>query len=60
MNTYIAKIKNHRSIIYLASDSKDTIKWAIALKCDIYGEDSELVSIWNHNENKYIEIKEQE
>lgn len=39
MYTYIAKIKDHQSIIN-----------------EIYGEDSELVSIWNHDENKYVEL----
>lgn len=57
MKTYIAKIKNHQSIIYLANDdSKDAIEWAIALKREIYGEDSELVSIWNHDDNKPVEM----
>ena len=33
MKTYIAKIKGHQSIIYMANDDpKDAIEWAIALK----------------------------
>ena len=57
MDTYIAKIKNHQSIIYLATDAKDAIEWAIALKRGMYGDDSELVSIWNHDANEFIELK---
>lgn len=56
MKNYIAKIKNHQSIIFLASDNKDAIKWAKDLKNKIYGKDSELTAIWNHEENKYVEI----
>ena len=57
MKTYIAKIKDHQSIIYMANDdTKDAIEWAIALKRGMYGEESELVSIWNHDDNKKVEV----
>lgn len=55
MKTYIAKIKEKQSIIFLADDDKDAIKWANDLKREIYGE-CELISIWNHEENKEIKI----
>lgn len=55
MKTYIARIKYHQSIIYLASDDKDAIKWANDLKKEIYGEDSKLDCIWNHDDNKKVE-----
>lgn len=45
MKNYIAKIKNHQSIIYLADNVKDAIEWANILKKEIYGE-CELVEIW--------------
>lgn len=58
MHTYIAKIENHQSIIYFANDDpKDAIEWAIALKRRIYGEDSKLLSIWNHDDNKQVDLQ---
>ena len=56
MKTYIAKIKDHQSIIYMARDAKDAIEWAKALKREMYGEKSELVSIWDHDDNKQVEV----
>lgn len=55
MQHYIAKIKNHQSIIYLANNDKDAIEWANILKKEIYGECT-LISIWNHKEQKEIKI----
>lgn len=56
MNHYIAKIKDRQSIIFFADDVKDAIRWANDLKNEIYGKDSELTAIWNHEENKYVEL----
>lgn len=56
MKNYIAKIKDHQSIIYLADNDQEAITWANELKRDIYGENSELISIWNHDDNKKIEV----
>lgn len=57
MKQYIAKVNNHQSIIYLANDDKDAIKWANDLKRELYGENSELTSIWNHDEKRQIEVE---
>ena len=53
MINYIAKIKDHQSIIYLANDVKDAIEWANILKKELYGE-CELKQM----EKKYLKIKE--
>lgn len=56
MRNYIAKIENHQSIIYLANDSIDAIKWANVLKRDVYGQESKLVSIWDCDEQKQVDL----
>ena len=55
MISYIAKIKDHQSIIYMANDVKDAIEWANILKKEIYGE-CELKEIWT-NGKKVFENK---
>lgn len=55
MNNYIAKIKDHQSIIFLAEDVKDALEWANILKKELYGE-CELTELWTSGKRVFYQV----
>ena len=55
MQNYIAKIKGHQSIIFLANDIKDALEWANYLKEKLYGK-CELTELWTGGKRVFYQV----